>query len=235
MIRAVKAAAGVILYELTQTKRRTMEVRVSANGSVRLYAPKQVALKDADAFILKKAEWIEDVRAEFRRQGAVALQDRPMETGAKILYEGILTPLLVVPGAQKRIDFDGERIEIRASDVGSEAVRVQLRAWLWERALEQTTRRAEYYGRLIGGDYRKVAVRDQRTRWGSCSSQRNLSFNWKLIMAPPEVLDYVVVHELCHLHEFDHSPKFWARVERHLPDYRTWKDWLKANGHILGV
>lgn len=87
----------------------------------------------------------------------------------------------------------------------------------------------------IGGEFGRVAVRDQRTRWGSCSSKHNLNFNWKLIMAPPEALDYVVVHELCHLHEFNHSPRFWARVGSVMPDYEIWKKWLKAHGGELGV
>ena len=86
-----------------------------------------------------------------------------------------------------------------------------------------------------GGNIQQVHSRDQRSRWGSCSSKHNLNFNWKLILAPPQALDYVVVHELCHLHEFNHSPRFWRLVESQMPDYEAWKKWLKIHGSELGI
>lgn len=79
----------------------------------------------------------------------------------------------------------------------------------------------------------RVTIREQRTRWGSCSRAGNLNFNWKLIRAPAEALDYVVVHELCHLYEFNHSPRFWRMVENVLPDYEVWKRWLAQHGQNL--
>lgn len=79
----------------------------------------------------------------------------------------------------------------------------------------------------------RVTIREQKTRWGSCSRKGNLNFNWKLIRAPQEALDYVVVHELCHLYEFNHSPGFWRMVESVLPDYEQWKRWLAQHGQNL--
>ena len=79
----------------------------------------------------------------------------------------------------------------------------------------------------------RVTIREQKTRWGSCSRKGNLNFNWKLIRAPREALDYVVVHELCHLYEFNHSPGFWRMVEEVLPDYERWKRWLAQHGQNL--
>ena len=93
--------------------------------------------------------------------------------------------------------------------------------------------RAAYYAGIMGVTYEKITVRTQRSRWGSCSSRGNLSFNALLMLAPPEVADYVVVHELCHRKEMNHSPRFWAEVERILPDYRQSKRWLKENGQSL--
>jgi predicted metal-dependent hydrolase len=81
--------------------------------------------------------------------------------------------------------------------------------------------------------YGRVSVRDQATRWGSCSTSTNLAFNWRLVLAPPEVLDYVVVHELAHLVEMNHGPAFWALVGRHCPDWRHSKRWLLANHERL--
>lgn len=91
--------------------------------------------------------------------------------------------------------------------------------------------RVGYYAEIMGTSVGRIAVREQKTRWGSCSSQGNLNFNWKLILMPQEILDYVVVHELAHRFEMNHSPKFWAIVERIMPDYKVRRKWLKENGN----
>ena len=93
--------------------------------------------------------------------------------------------------------------------------------------------RVAYYAPAVGVTYGKITIRSQRTRWGSCSSQGNLNFNCLLMLAPENIIDYVVVHELCHRKEMNHSPKFWAEVERVLPDYKQRKGWLKENGQAL--
>ena len=90
-----------------------------------------------------------------------------------------------------------------------------------------------YYNQFTGGNYTSIAIRDQKTRWGSCSGRGTLSFNWRLILAPPEILDYVVVHELCHLTHMNHSKEFWKLVESVIPDYKLKRKWLKENGHTL--
>jgi predicted metal-dependent hydrolase len=90
-----------------------------------------------------------------------------------------------------------------------------------------------YYAEKLGVSYGKITLRQQKTRWGSCAANGNLNFNWLLILAPPEVLDYVVVHELCHRREMNHSQAFWKEVEKILPDYRERQKWLKDNGWRL--
>ena len=95
------------------------------------------------------------------------------------------------------------------------------------------TRKTEYYARLMGVTYGRISIREQKTRWGSCSAQGNLNFHWKLILMPPAILDYVVVHELAHRIEMNHSPRFWTQVERILPDYRERRRWLKENGGLI--
>ena len=95
------------------------------------------------------------------------------------------------------------------------------------------TRKTEYYARLMKVTYGRISIREQKTRWGSCSSKGNLNFNWRLILAPEEVLDYVVVHELAHRREMNHSKAFYAVIESVLPDYRRAQQWLRENGQSL--
>ena len=95
------------------------------------------------------------------------------------------------------------------------------------------TRKTAYYARIMGVSYGRIAIREQKTRWGSCSSKGNLNFNWRLILAPEEVLDYVVVHELAHRREMNHSKAFYAIVESVLPDYRQARRWLRDHGGSL--
>ena len=99
-----------------------------------------------------------------------------------------------------------------------------------KKARKQLEDRAAYYAGLMGVTYNRITVRAAKTRWGSCSARGNLNFHWKLILMPPEVLDYVVVHELAHRREMNHSSRFWTEVERIMPDYKRRRKWLKENG-----
>lgn len=126
-----------------------------------------------------------------------------------------------------------EKAAMRQKPQGQSHLSPQEKEKLRTLASEVFRARAEFFAPQIGVTYTKIAVRDQKTRWGSCSSAGNLNFNFRLLLAPPEVLDYVVVHELCHRKEMNHSPAFWAQVARVLPDYQERKAWLKENGWRL--
>lgn len=97
------------------------------------------------------------------------------------------------------------------------------------------TARVIYYHKLTGGNYTSITIRDQKSRWGSCSSRGTLSFNYRLVFAPPKVLDYVVVHELCHLTHMNHSKDFWNMVEQIMPEYKEYKAWLREHGQELNL
>lgn len=110
-------------------------------------------------------------------------------------------------------------------DLHAETSRAQLHAL----AAQRITQRLAHYHALIGGEYASVSVEEMGVKWGVCTQSRKLHFNYRLILAPPEALDYVVIHELCHLHEFSHSPRFWRLVQAQMPDYKAWKAWLAAH------
>ena len=104
---------------------------------------------------------------------------------------------------------------------------------LYQKAKDIIPKKVHFYASKMGVTYGRITIRCQRTRWGSCSSKGNLNFNCLLALVPPEVLDYVVVHELCHRKELNHSARFWNEVERILPDYKTRRSWLKERGSGL--
>ena len=105
---------------------------------------------------------------------------------------------------------------------------------LAEEAKRVIPERVRQFAPMVGVDYGRITIRNQRTRWGSCSGKGNLNFNCLLMKTPPEIIDYVVVHELCHRKEMNHSPRFWAEVERVLPEYRRARKWLRENGGAIG-
>lgn len=121
------------------------------------------------------------------------------------------------------------RINTMPADKYSEHEIEQLR----EQTRKLVTARVQYFAPIVGVTYNQFAIRVQHTRWGSCSSKGNLNFNCLLCLVPPEVLDYVVVHELCHRKELNHSDRFWREVERIMPDYKTRKKWLRENGNKI--
>ena len=104
---------------------------------------------------------------------------------------------------------------------------------LADEAVQDIPKRVRHFAPLVGVSYGRITIRNQKTRWGSCSAKKNLNFNCLLMLTPPEVRDYVVVHELCHIREMNHSARFWAQVERVLPDYRVQVRWLRANGAAI--
>ena len=114
-------------------------------------------------------------------------------------------------------------------------VKDSLTSWYKQRAEIKLNEKAKRYAKQIGVEYKTVGIKSYKSRWGSCSVDGDIDFNWKIIMAPNRIVDYVVVHELCHLKHHDHSPQFWQAVEQVLPDYAERKEWLKENGLVLEI
>ena len=228
MLRRVNYKGKIIEYELRQTNRRSIECRVEP-GRVTVFAPAGCPLSAADSFVLRQAEWILNTlhQAGQRAEARLEKDIQSMQDGSLIPVEGKEYPLLCLPGNQTVVKIDRNRLVVFGAPKDALAVREAVRGYLVRLALVRFEERVKYYAPLIGVHPKKVTLREQKTKWGSCSSLGNLNFNWKLIMAPPEALDSVVVHELCHMIELNHSPAFWALVRKHMPDYDTWHNYLK--------
>ena len=163
---------------------------------------------------------------EVRRDGNVIVR-APLRTGLPRIKRFVNQKQEWVLGCLERTKEYREQKPLSA-DLSESKRNVYIR-----KAKETITKRVSYFARLMSVSYRNITIREQKTRWGSCAANGNLNFNWLLILAPPEVLDYVVVHELCHRREMNHSQAFWKEVEKILPDYQERQKWLKDNGWRL--
>lgn len=134
---------------------------------------------------------------------------------------------------EKIREQEANKKEIQGESVESEYLTNEEIKKLADKALQHIPKRISYYAKQIGVTYGKITIRNQKTRWGSCSSKGNLNFNCLLMLAPPEIIDYVVVHELCHRKEMNHSKNFWREVEKILPDYKKSVLWLKNEGSMI--
>ena len=228
MKRVVAAEGRRLEYTLIQSVRRDVLFKVLPGGEVRVYAPRAMGLRAVDALVRERMARIMELGQAVDRRVAEDRRNHPVLDGSAVMIEGRPHAIRLERAARVGGEVTEGELRLRLPNPDSdEAVRAAIRAVLSERALRRIRERLDYYIPKIGKTPGRVTIREQKTRWGSCSSKGNLNFNWKLIMAPPEALDYVVIHELCHLYEFNHSPRFWALVSSHMPDYEAWKQWLK--------
>lgn len=236
MKRCVSEGGRKLEYTLVRSRRRDVMLKALPGGETRVYAPTYLPLREADAMVRARMDELLDMH---RRLENIIEENRlrhPVAEGSRICIEGEACILERRRGSRIGMKLQDGRCILTLPDPDDEnAVRAALKQALSRRALERIRRQLDFYAPRLGVNFGRVAIRDQKTRWGSCSQKHNLNFNWKLIMAPPEALDYVVIHELCHLIEFNHSPRFWNLVKAQMPEYEFWKKWLKDHGRELGV
>lgn len=236
MKRVARGNGERLEYTLVKSDRKNVLMKVLPGGEVRVWAPRYGHLKDIDSVVAKHISELKDMIDNVENALRKNRLDHPIEEGSCISIEGVSHRLHRIQGDRMHMEIkNGMCILTLAEPNDEEQVRAALKAQLAKLALVRIREKLNIYAPIIGVNYNRVTIRDQKSRWGSCSSKHNLNFNWKLIMAPPEALEYVVIHELCHLIEFSHSPKFWSLVGKHMPEYEYWKKWLKEHGSELGV
>jgi len=139
--------------------------------------------------------------------------------------EGV--PVVVAQGTGRSVRLEGETVFVPGPE---DAMGARLRGWLRTRARDRLADASDRHAAALGRPYTAITLRDTRSRWGSCTADGRLMYSWRLILAPPEILDYVAAHEVAHLREMNHSPAFWTWVERLYGDWRPARDWLRRNG-----
>ena len=225
-----------VQYTVRRSPRaKRIGLRVTPARGLEVVLPARGRLPDIPALLNDKAAWI--VAALDRLQAQLPPTSRPARRRHTLPYRGQrLSPhYQCAPRANKpSVIFDEAGQTLTAVASHREEPLIPLLEW-WYRgeARRIIAVRVREFAAVLGVTYSRLTIRDGRSRWGSCSSLGGLNFSWRLILAPPEILDYVVIHELAHLRELNHSPRFWAIVAAHCPDYRKHQRWLKEHGAEL--
>lgn len=236
MKRTVSKNGKTLHYILIRSQRRNVLLKALPGGETRVYAPSILPLRQADALVIERFEELLAMHAQLEDALHENRLLHPVQENSRICIEGRGYSLRRVQASKITLRLEDDQCILTLPNPNDEnCVRTALKQALSRRALTRIRERLAEYAPAIGVSYGRIAIRDQKSRWGSCSTKKNLNFNWKLIMAPEDALTYVVIHELCHLIEFNHSPHFWSLVQTHMPEYEYWKKWLKLHGCELGV
>lgn len=177
-------------YEIIYSNRKTLAIQITAEGKVRVRAPKRMSHALIESFLTEKESWVlKHLQQRENTSENGYFQNQPLSESERRRYREIARDIF--------------------------------------------TQKTAYYAQIMNVTYGRISIREQKTRWGSCSSDGNLNFNWRLIFAPEEVLDYIVIHELAHRKEMNHSPAFYKVVSEIMPDYKNQQKWLRENGRKL--
>lgn len=231
------SAANDITYQVVRSRRTTTDIVIEPDGQVIVRAPTTFSDQRVQDIVKAKRLWIYKNLAEWRDLNATRLI-REYRNGEGFLYLGRSYRLLLVTDQDEPLLLKNGRFCLRRDLLdqgGVAAAQATFRDYYTTNAARRIRERVTYYAPKVGVTPGGVSVRELGNRWASCSPTGTLAFHWKCLMAPPTIIDYLVVHELCHLHHRDHSDAYWNEVDKILPDYRERKEWLRANGAGLDV
>jgi predicted metal-dependent hydrolase len=216
--------------KIVRSRRRTIALVITPEAHLIVRAPLRAPASMIDDVIREKSGWIRKKIGEMKQRPQAV--DHSYEEGEIFWFLGRSYPLHFVDGVSGRIDRT-DRLCV-CSTLKAD-IRNNLKRWYREEAHKEIHARCMWFSMMTGYSPASVRISDARQRWGSCTSRGGLNFSWRLIQAPLEIVDYVIVHELAHLKQPDHSRKFWAKVEALMPDYERRRQWLRENERLLRV
>lgn len=218
----------VKIDQLIRSQRKTVSLTIQRDGLLIVRAPLKMPEKNIREIVAQKEAWI--LKHQAARQ--TAPEKKPYRPGDSLPLLGKPIPLKVIPGQQATLTWlDGQRLEL--SEAGLPHTALLIKRWYQARAREYFTARVAELANQFQLQPAAIRITSARTRWGSCSAKNRLAFTWRLVMAPPAVVDYVILHELAHIAVKNHSPQFWQKVGSMLPGYAQQRQWLKTHGREL--
>lgn len=221
-------------YALRRSARaRNIRITVGDEGVV-LTLPERVAERHGHAFVEERTSWINRTLAKIEATDEI-VASRQLADGSAVPYLGNDLTIRLLDGPSGRVTHKPATSElwVRVPDERRETVAAALERWYRRQARDVFSSRLDTVVERNGTSYKRVTIRDQKTRWGSCSTSGTISFNWRLLLAPEAVLDYVVEHEAAHIEVRDHSARFWALMDARVPDWQESRLWLKRHGSTL--
>lgn len=226
-------------YQVVRSRRMTADIVIERDGRVWVRAPTRTTDSEIAGIVQAKRRWIYRNLAEWRDLNATRVL-REYRNGEGFLYLGRSYRLLLVPADEQTepLILKNGRFQLRrnlAEDGGIDAARAAFRAFYTTRGLERLGERVRYFAPKVGTRLGRICVRELGHRWASYAPDGSVAFHWKCTMAPFQIIDYIVVHELCHCHHLDHTDAFWNEVDKVLPRYREQKEWLRKHGASLDV
>ncbi|MDH5190055.1 MAG: M48 family metallopeptidase [Gammaproteobacteria bacterium] len=222
---------------LSGSERKTTDIVIERNGEVVVRPPKNCSPEKVDAVVESKRMWIYRNLAEWRDLNATAVV-REWVNGETFLYLGRSHRLSLMANQDSALKLKDGRFCLNRNLIdegGTDAAKHAFEQYYIVKGLQRIKNRVEYYTPKVGVRPTSIKVKEMGYRWASCGKNNSLSFHWKCMMAPPKIIDYIIVHELCHIHKQNHSDAFWNEVDKVMPDYRERKEWLKLNGANLDL
>ena len=225
-------------YHLLQgTNRSTTDIVIERNGSIVVHPPMGYTPEQVDAVVESKRMWIYRNLAEWRDLNTTAVV-REWVNGETFLYLGRAYRLSLVSEQDCDLKLKEGRFCLNRNLIdngGVDAGHKAFEAYYSNKGLDRISDRVKYFAAKVGVQPKSVKIKDMGYRWASCSKNKDLTFHWKCMMAPLKIIDYIIVHELCHIHHLNHSDAFWNEVDKILPDYLGRKEWLRKNGASLDL
>ena len=217
------------IEKIIRTKRKTIALHISDDATLIVRAPLKASDKAIMGVVLKHKKWIEEKKREIKAREP-KFSPKEFVNGEGFLYLGKWYRLKIVDNQEVPLKFENGFYLSRKALPQAKDVFIE---WYKNMAYEKISERVNWYAQQRGFKYKKVNITSAQRRWGSSSSNGNLNFPWRLIMAPLTVIDYVVIHELVHTVERNHSKAFWGKVKMLMPNYEIHKEWLRKNGYLL--
>jgi hypothetical protein len=218
-------------YEIKYSNRKTLNITVERDRKIIVRAPKNLSLEKIEHIVESKKQWIRE-KLNHAQKYPVIPETKEFISGETLMYLGKNYQLLVVDEAIEGIEFNQR---FRISKANQTKANELFKKWYLKQALNKIEPLAKDYAKSLGVEYNGCKTSEMKYRWGSCTPNNNIIFNWRIIKAPIFVVNYLVAHELVHLIESNHTPEFWNILSIQVPAYQKAKDWLKKNGHLLEV
>lgn len=218
-------------YQIKYSNRKTLNISVERDRSIIVRAPHHLAPEKIEQIVQSKRQWIKEKLNHAQKYPEIA-ESKEFISGETLMYLGKNYQLLVVDEEIEGVEFDQR---FRISKYSQPVANNLFKKWYLNQALKKIEPLATKYAKSLGVQYNQFKTSEMKYRWGSCTPANNIIFNWRIIKAPMYVLEYLVAHELVHLLENNHTPRFWNILSVQVPNYEKAKDWLKKNGHLLEV